>query len=112
MVEVANFGGFSGTCNDKPKVTGDELFAVGDAVATARMRLVVGTDPGPWQTVEPSDGLVHFLFGVEGGDAESRAVSTEFQFLDQRGRRLTIHPLRSAQHPDHDGVEIAGVHLR
>ena len=65
---------------------------MGDGVATARMRLMIGTDPGPWQTVEPTDGLAHFSFGVEGDDAESRAVSTEFQFLDQRGHRLTIQP--------------------
>ena len=91
-VEVDSFGDFRAGCGEQWNVRADELFAVGDAVRAGRARIVNGDTRGPWQTSEPVGGLVHFLLGLEGAEAQSLSIYAEYQFLDDAGTIVTIQP--------------------
>lgn len=83
--------GVSGECGARAKsrITTDELYAVDDSVATARVRINRGQEKGAWQSTAPSKGLVSVPLEVTGEDAWSTSLSYDIQFLDRSGQQLS-----------------------
>ena len=94
VVEVADYGGFSGDCthSEADTMLGEELFAVGDSVAQGRVRINYGNVQGRWQTTTPVGGYLHFSLGLTGKDAWISSPHADYEFLDADGKVLTVQP--------------------
>ena len=87
-------------CRDTPQVNMSVLVAVGDDVSVGRTRIKLGSSKGPWQTSRPNRGMVNFRLVLDGAETRVKPASIEFELLDRRGDRVTIHRNDKAGGPD------------
>jgi hypothetical protein len=87
-------------CRAKPQVTTSVLFAVGEEVSIGRTRINLGSSKGSWQTSRPSRGMVNFRLVLDGSETRIKPASMEFELLDRRGDRVTIHRNDKTGGPD------------
>jgi hypothetical protein len=97
---VVSNGGFRTNCGNSPKVSTEVLFSVGDEVALGRTRINMGSIKGPWQTSRPDRGMINFRLVLEGESTRAKSVFMEFEILDRRGDRVTIHRDEKQGGPD------------
>lgn len=90
--QVDGYPDTAGSCDQGSAVSvfTDALYAVGPSVVLGRVRLSSDGRRGPWQTITPQGGYLHFSIGLAGKDAWRTAMVAEYQFLGADGKPVVV----------------------